>query len=75
MQVDLNSTYCSSEGCGVIATFGYPGSKAERCRAHVLDGMVRIKSHTKLKQAPHPMCVCSFYVPCALHGAKSHVIK
>ena len=31
-----------AEGCKVRATLGYPGRKVERCRAHMLDGMVRI---------------------------------
>ena len=31
-----------AEGCEVRAMFGYPGRKAERCKAHLLDGMVRI---------------------------------
>ena len=46
-------TCCNAEGCGVRAGFGYPGRKPERCKAHVLDGMVRITSHTVSTQALH----------------------
>ena len=42
VQEDLSHTYCSAEDCRVGAGFGYPGRKPERCKAHVLDGMVRI---------------------------------
>ena len=69
----VSSTHCSAEGCGILATFGYPGHKPERCKAHVLDGMVRINTHTNLKQGSHLVCICNLYVRCILDGAESHV--
>lgn len=45
--VDVRSRLCDDPTCGKNVTFGFPGDKATRCKEHMLEGMVNLKTHKK----------------------------
>jgi hypothetical protein len=36
------STKCEGDGCAKQPSFGFPGERPRRCKAHMLEGMVRM---------------------------------
>ncbi len=41
-QENLKSRKCEGHGCAKLPSFGYPGERKRRCKAHMLEGMVRV---------------------------------
>jgi hypothetical protein len=39
------SPKCEADGCAKQPMFGFPGGRRRRCKAHMLEGMVRVLAY------------------------------
>ncbi len=50
----LVSPICEADGCAKHSSFGFLGEQERRCKAHMLEGMVRMLA----QGAIYTMCSC-----------------
>ena len=48
----VNKKKCEAQGCGTRPSFGFPGEKARRCKAHAQKGMVSFTTRKSRTQFP-----------------------